>query len=114
MKILITGAGGQIGADLITVFVAGGHQVIATDLKPRPTTREVTWRALDVVDAAAVDRVLADEQPEVVYHLAAILSATGEKNPTLAYAVNQTGTWNVLEACRLRGVKKLIFTSSIA
>jgi len=114
MKILITGAGGQIGADLITVFVADGHQVIATDLKPRASTREVTWRGLDVVDATQVDRVLAEEQPEIVYHLAAILSATGEKHPALAYAVNQTGTWNVLEACRTRGVKQLLFTSSIA
>lgn len=114
MKILITGAGGQIGADLITAFVAGGHQVIATDLKPRLTTPEVTWRALDVVDGAQVDRVLAEERPEVVYHLAAILSATGEKNPALAYAVNQTGTWNALEACRAHGVRQFIFTSSIA
>lgn len=117
MKILITGAGGQIGADLITRFVGDGHQVIATDLKPRaadPATKGLTWRALDVVDAAAVDRVLHEEAPEVVYHLAAILSATGEKNPTLAYAVNQTGTWNVLEGCRTRGVRQLVFTSSIA
>ena len=114
MKILITGAGGQIGADLITAFVADGHQVIATDLKPRATTADVTWRALDVVDAAQVDRVLAEDRPEIVYHLAAILSATGEKNPALAYAVNQTGTWNVLEACRSRGVRQLMFTSSIA
>ena len=50
----------------------------------------------------------------MVYHLAAILSATGEKNPALAYAVNQTGTWNVLEACRARGVGQLMFCSSIA
>ena len=49
-----------------------------------------------------------------MFHLAAILSARGEKDPTLAYAVNQTGTWNVLEACRAHGVGRLIFTSSIA
>jgi threonine 3-dehydrogenase len=63
---------------------------------------------------SAVDQVIAEEAPEVVYHLAAILSATGEKNPALAYAVNQTGTWNVLEACRTRGVRQLLFCSSIA
>lgn len=114
MKTLITGAGGQIGADLIRVLSAAGHEVIATDLKPRTSDAHVTWRALDVVDGAAVDRVIDETRPDTVYHLAAILSATGEKNPTLAYAVNQTGTWNVLEACRTRGVGKLLFTSSIA
>ena len=114
MKILMTGAGGQIGSDLITALVAQGHAIVATDLKPRPSTPEVAWRGLDVVDAAAVDRIIAEEAPEVVYHLAAILSATGEKNPALAYAVNQTGTWNVLEACRPRGVRQLLICSSIA
>jgi threonine 3-dehydrogenase len=114
MKILMTGAGGQIGSDLITALVAQGHTIVATDLKPRPSTAAVTWRGLDVVDPVAVDRVIGEEAPEVVYHLAAILSATGEKNPALAYAVNQTGTWNVLEACRTRGVRQLLFCSSIA
>lgn len=114
MKILMTGAGGQIGSDLITALVAQGHTIVATDLKPRPSTATVTWRGLDVVDPVAVDRVIGEEAPEVVYHLAAILSATGEKNPALAYAVNQTGTWNVLEACRTRGVRQLLFCSSIA
>ncbi len=114
MKILLTGAGGQIGSDLITALGAQGHRLVATDLKPRPSTADIAWRALDVVDAAAVDQLIAEEAPEVVYHLAAILSATGEKNPALAYAVNQTGTWNVLEACRTRGVRQLLFCSSIA
>jgi threonine 3-dehydrogenase len=53
-------------------------------------------------------------KPEVVFHLAAILSAKGEREPALAYAVNQTGTWNMLEACRAAGVARLVFTSSIA
>lgn len=114
MKILLTGAGGQIGADLVTALSAAGHELVATDLKPRPSTAGVTWRALDVVDGAAVDHLIALERPEVVYHLAAILSATGEKNPAAAYAVNQTGTWNVLEACRQRGVRQLMFCSTIA
>ncbi len=114
MKILLTGAGGQIGVDLVGALVGDGHQVVATDLRPIESTNAATWRALDVTDAAAVDTLIDDERPDVVYHLAAILSASGEKQPTLAYHVNQTGTWNVLEACRAHGVTKLIFTSTIA
>lgn len=117
MKILLTGAGGQIGHDLIGALVAAGHDVVATDLAPRPASHARAggaWHQLDVTDAAAVDARVAAERPELIFHLAAILSATGEKNPALAYAVNQTGTWNVLEACRKFGVARLLFTSSIA
>ncbi len=117
MKVLLTGAGGQIGHDLITALSGAGHRVVATDLAPRPTTANganVDWRKLDVTDAAAVDAAVADAHPDLVFHLAAILSARGERDPSLAYHVNQTGTWNLLEACRTTGVGRLIFTSSIA
>lgn len=115
MKVFITGAGGQIGHDLIASLVGEGHEVIASDLAAPPAERGgATWRKLDVIDAAAVESALRESQPDVVFHLAAILSATGEKDPALAYAVNQTGTWNVLEGCRKAGVPKLMFTSSIA
>jgi nucleoside-diphosphate-sugar epimerase len=118
MKILLTGAGGQIGHDLIGALVAQGHAVISTDLAPRPPSHAhaegVDWQRLDVTDAAAVQHTFTDVRPDIVFHLAAILSATGEANPRLAYDVNQTGTWNVLESCRRAKVGRLIFTSSIA
>jgi len=119
MKILITGAGGQIGHDLIGALVAKGHQVTSTDLAPRPPSHAhaiegVEWQRLDVTDAAAVQHMFTDIRPELVFHLAAILSARGEQDPRLAYDVNQTGTWNVLESSRRAKVARLVFTSSIA
>ena len=118
MKILLTGAGGQIGHDLIGALVAQGHEVISTDLAPRPPSHAhasgIDWQRLDVTDAAAVQHTFTEIRPDLVFHLAAILSASGEANPRLAYDVNQTGTWNVLEASRRAKVKRLIFTSSIA
>ncbi|MBL0220672.1 MAG: NAD-dependent epimerase/dehydratase family protein [Myxococcales bacterium] len=118
MKILLTGAGGQIGHDLIGALVAGGHEVTSTDLAPRPPSHAhaggESWQRLDVTDGPATERMFEKVKPELVFHLAAILSARGEKDPKLAYDVNQTGTWNVLEACRKTAVKRLIFTSSIA
>ncbi len=117
MRILLTGAGGQIGHDLIGTLVAAGHEVTPTDLAPRPPSHAHAggeWQRLDVTDAAAVTKLFTEVRPELVFHLAAILSARGEADPRLAYDVNQTGTWNVLEACRALHVGRLIFTSSIA
>ncbi len=117
MKILLTGAGGQIGHDLIGALAAD-HEVISTDLAPRPPSHAhasgASWQGLDVTDGPATERLFEKVKPELVFHLAAILSARGEKDPKLAYDVNQTGTWNVFEACRKTAVKRLIFTSSIA
>ena len=118
MKILLTGAGGQIGHDLIGTLSAAGHSVISTDLAPRPPSHAhaqgESWLRLDVTDAEATETLIEKVKPDLVFHLAAILSARGEKDPKLAYDVNQTGTWNLLEACRKSGVGRLIFTSSIA
>jgi threonine 3-dehydrogenase len=118
VKILLTGAGGQIGHDLIGALHDLGHDVTSTDLAPRPPSHAHAggdhWLRLDVTDAAATDALFTKVKPDIVVHLAAILSARGEKDPELAYAVNQTGTWNVLEACRKAQVGRLVFTSSIA
>jgi threonine 3-dehydrogenase len=109
MKILLTGAGGQIGRDLTGALRDAGHQVTPTDVVPRDG-----WRQLDVTDAEACLQMVTEEAPDRVYHLAAILSAAGEAKPQVTYQVNQDGTHNVLEACRLAGVRQCIFTSSIA
>ena len=118
MKILITGAGGQIGHDLIGTLSSAGHEVIATDLAPRPPSHAHAtgskWKRLDVTDPDAAETMFLKLKPDMVFHLAAILSARGEVDPVLAYDVNQNGTWNVLEACRVAKVKRFIFTSSIA
>ena len=119
MKILLTGAGGQIGHDLIGALIAQGHEVTATDLAPRPPSHahaagSSDWQRLDVTHAGEVAHLFTEVRPELVIHLAAILSARGEQDPQLAYEVNQTGTWNVLEAARRAKVKRVVFTSSIA
>jgi threonine 3-dehydrogenase len=118
MKVLITGAGGQIGHDLIGALIGHGHDVTATDLAPRPPTHAHAegsdWHRLDVTHAGEVHHLFTEVRPDLVIHLAAILSARGEQDPQLAYEVNETGTWNVLEASRRAKVKRLVFTSSIA
>jgi threonine 3-dehydrogenase len=118
MRILVTGAGGQVGLDLIAELRAQGHEVHGSDVAARPSERaldaEVPWHALDVTDADRVEGLVGELGLGRVYHLAAILSARGETDPQRTYLINQQGTWNVLEACRRRGVGQLVFTSTIA
>lgn len=116
MKILVTGAGGQIGGDLLAALVAQGHEVVATDIHlPTVDQRaEVSWHLLDIQEREQVFATIANHRPDAVFHLAAVLSARGEVDPGLTYAVNQSGTYHVLEACRQLGVSRLMFPSTIA
>jgi threonine 3-dehydrogenase len=118
MRILVTGAGGQVGLDLIAELRARGHEVHGSDVAPRPSEKildpQVPWHALDVTDAGRVEGLVGELGVQRIYHLAAILSARGEADPQRTYLINQQGTWNVLEACRRRGVEQLVFTSTIA
>ncbi len=116
MRILVTGAGGQVGQDLIAQLRSAGHEVHGSDVAPRPDALDaaVPWHELDVTKGERVEGLLRELKTEQVYHLAAILSARGEKNPGLTYAVNQGGIYNVLEACRCAGIERIVFTSTIA
>jgi threonine 3-dehydrogenase len=117
-RCLVTGAGGQVGLDLIRVLRARGYDVHGSDIAARPTAAQldesVPWHALDVTDADSVEALLTQVRPHRVFHLAAILSARGEEVPQRTYDVNQNGTVNVLEACRKLEVERVIFTSTIA
>ena len=115
MKILITGAGGQLGCDLASLLKDRGHLVIGTDIASRPAHMPADeWHHLDVADKNSVISLFRQDKPEVVYHLAAILSARGEEIPQQTYKVNEIGTFNVLEACREAHVRQLMYCSSIA
>ncbi|MCA9717240.1 MAG: NAD-dependent epimerase/dehydratase family protein [Myxococcales bacterium] len=119
MKILVTGSGGQVGQDLIRGLLERGHEVHGSDVASRPSAlglgdRELPWHLLDVTDLAALRRLIARERPDIIYHLAAILSARGEENPGLTYRVNQGGVYNVLEASREHRVSQVLFASTIA
>jgi threonine 3-dehydrogenase len=119
VRTLVTGAGGQVGLDLIRALLAADDEVHASDLMPRPAAAadlpaDLPWHRLDVTDAAQIRETFERVRPDRIFHLAAILSARGEVDPAFTYRVNQTGTYNVLEACRTVGVRQLMFTSTIA
>ena len=116
MRVLITGAAGQVGTDLVPVLLGKGATVTCLDVAPAPAglPAGVEWLRADVTVAGDANDAVRAARPEVVYHLAAILSASGERKPHVAWRVNMEGTQHVLEACRLFGVRQLLFTSTIA
>ncbi len=117
MKILITGALGQIGSDLCLALkkIYGENNVIASDLREKNISDEfLPYEKVDVLDQKNLANVIKKYQIDTIYHLAAILSATGEKNPQLCWDININGLYNVLEVARELNVKQIICPSSIA
>lgn len=114
-RILIIGAGGQIGAVLTEALreAYGSDNVLATDLRPL-TNQTGPSQALDALDAAALAETAQKHGITQIYHLAAILSATGEKDPQRAWEINMRSLFNVLETARTQNMHKVYFPSSIA
>jgi nucleoside-diphosphate-sugar epimerase len=115
-KILVIGALGQIGQELIESLREnyGQDQVIASDLRPAERVDMPAYVSLDVLDKAALYRFIESENITTIYNLAAILSARGEQHPAKAWEVNMGSLFNTLEATRETSVNKLFWPSSIA
>lgn len=109
-RILITGAAGMIGRALLRGL--DGHEVIATDLNvPANAPDAIKFRRMDVTGPDTA-RIIAEEKPDVIVHLASIVSPPKGMSRETAYAVDVTGTRNVLEAAIAAGVRRLVVTSS--
>jgi len=116
MRILITGGAGQVGTDLIHELLGKGAEVSVLDLAPAPDSlpQGVRWHRGSVASDGELFDTVRETRPERIFHLAALLSATGEVYPHRAYSVNMDGTRYVLEAARHFGVKQVMFASTIA
>ncbi|MCD4848621.1 MAG: NAD-dependent epimerase/dehydratase family protein [Candidatus Aegiribacteria sp.] len=118
-RILVTGALGQIGSELTVELRKryGSDNVIASDIKSDENSKVVNegpWSILDVTDIEAVSNLIREYKIDTIFHMAAILSATGEKNPLLCWRVNMDGTLNILETAREESLARVIIPSSIA
>ncbi|UJS27665.1 NAD-dependent epimerase/dehydratase family protein [Macrococcoides canis] len=104
-KIMITGALGQIGTELTLKLreIYGVDNVLATDLR-RPEAGakvlEGPFEELDVTDAERMDKLASDFNADTIMHMAALLSATAEKDPVFAWNLNMGGLLNALEVAR--------------
>jgi len=117
-KILVTGACGQIGSELTIALREryGNENVIVTDIaEPAPALRDAgPFEFLDVTQRGAIAAVVDRYNIGTIYHMAAILSATGERKPHLAWNVNLTGLYKILETARERKMARVFCPSSIA
>lgn len=117
-KILVIGASGQIGVELTLALrkIYGNGNVIASDLREQNPLLEGTgpYVSLDVMNKEMLHVQVIRQNITQIYLLAAILSATGEKNPGLAWHLNMQGLLNVLDIAREEKLHKVYWPSSIA
>lgn len=116
-RILVIGATGQIGTELVPALrkLYGNDNVVA-GYHSRPPTGKLTEgpvEQVDVLSKESVEKVIKKYDINEVYHMAAILSAAGEKNPQLAWRVNMDGLYIILELAREYGFR-IFWPSSIA
>jgi nucleoside-diphosphate-sugar epimerase len=117
-KILVIGASGQIGVELTLALrkVYGNNNVVASDLREENELLKGTgpYVSLDVMNKEMLHVQVIRQNITQIYLLAAILSATGEKNPNLAWNLNMQGLLNVLDIAREEQIQKVYWPSSIA
>ncbi len=125
MKILVTGGAGFIGSNLVERLLAEGHAVSVLDdfnefydpaikrANVGAFAKQVPIYEADLRDGAEVERIVREQQPEVIIHLAARAGVRPSiKDPKLYIDTNITGTWHLLEAARVQGVPRFISASS--
>ncbi|WP_419737844.1 NAD-dependent epimerase/dehydratase family protein [Ruegeria sp.] len=123
-RILITGATGFLGSWIISVLIDQGVPVIATDitdnhhrlreLRPELPEGLVDLRICDVTDSGAVENLIAETRPTGIIHLAALQIPVCREKPAAGATVNIVGHINIFEMARKYGIRRIIYTSSIA
>ncbi|WP_242926463.1 NAD-dependent epimerase/dehydratase family protein [Pontibacter vulgaris] len=117
--VLVIGACGQLGSELTLELrnMYGGQNVVAADIsapKQADLRDSGPFEKVDVLDTKVLAELASKYKFKQIYHLAAVLSATGEKNPKFAWKLNMDGLFNVLDLALEQKVEKVYWPSSIA
>ncbi len=113
-RVLVLGAAGQVGTDLVYALIKRGYEVIATDIQPPEKVNLPTaYQRLDATHTKALESLIRKERIDTVYHLVAMLSATAEKHPYRGWELNMNTLLDVLELARHIGFR-VFWPSSIA
>ncbi|WP_422049573.1 SDR family oxidoreductase [Shimia sp.] len=111
-RILITGAAGMVGSALLAELARTSHEVIACDVQaPEELPANARFHPMDVTTDAPL-RVIARYQPDVIVHLASVVTPPKDSTREMAYAVDVVGTRSVVTAALAAGTKRLVITSS--
>ena len=117
-EIIVIGAGGQIGTELVSALrdKYGSQNVIASDLGENcPAMLDGgPYVQLDILNRESVRTFIIENNIKQVYLLAALLSATAEKNPEFAWSLNMEGLFTILDLAKEKYVEKIFWPSSIA
>lgn len=113
---MVIGSNGQIGTELCAELAKryGAEQVIASDIREPEVATTWKFELLDILDAEKVREIVVKLEVKHVYLLAALLSATAEKNPELAWKLNMDGLFNVLNLAKEGLLDRVFWPSSIA
>jgi nucleoside-diphosphate-sugar epimerase len=115
-KILVIGSSGQIGTELVEGLRArfGNENVVASDIKEPQAKQSGPFAMVDAMDRRGIERVIDKHGINEVYLLAALLSATAEKDPAFAWKLNMESLFIVLELAREGRLERVYWPSSIA
>ncbi len=103
MKVLVTGAKGQLGSDVVDELIKRNHEAIATDIEE-----------MDITDASSVEAVLKSTCPDAVIHCAAwtaVDAAEDEENQEKVYKINSVGTKNIADVCKAMDIKMMYIST---
>ena len=119
VRIFVTGATGQIGSELTLELRKryGGNKVVAGGHRKPPSEILLKSGPFEYIDAnnrKSIEAVMRKLDVDIIYHLAAVLSARGEENPGLAWDTNMASLYNILEVARKQEMIRVFWPSSIA
>ena len=113
-RILITGALGQLGLEFIKYFEKSDVYVLATDIRTPSEKLSCEFEKADALDKDRLDQLVKKYKINTIYHLVAVLSANGEKNPFSSWNLNMNSFQNIVEISLDNNIKKIFWPSSIA
>jgi nucleoside-diphosphate-sugar epimerase len=113
-RVLITGALGQLGHEFIKFFIKKNIYVLASDIKYPKEKLNCDFEIVDAMDNERLNIIVKKYNINTIYHLVAVLSATGEKNPFKSWKVNMESFQNIIEVSIENKIQKIFWPSSIA
>ncbi len=114
-RVLVTGGGGYLGAQVVAALAARDTHVVCLDVRDTPADRRargVVYATADIRERAAIEALLREHRIDTVVHLAAIVTPGRKADRAFEYEVDVVGTKNVLDACVAAGVGQVVISSS--